>query len=254
MVEIQSDAILQEEPSYSECAAEEVDAAICPICLDDICDTRAVLDCHHEFHTSCIIHHFRRGDPRCPMCRDTAGFEVNASRPAPPHVLEEAFVSITADIDVFMQPDTDDLVFTRPTFIGQLAGQYVIDQSQPTDTARNASSTETAIVTPRTSRPQSPVRPSSTNRRRRVAACRTLEHLSTLRTRALFSENEYISRGRAIRNKEREIRVQCRHLFEDIRRLKNQRRYHAFPTLRRQRAFVLEANRVLGISELVSRF
>ena len=49
----------------------------CSICLDDVTEcSQVVLPCKHAFHGQCIINHFRRGDNRCPNCRDTGRVEV----------------------------------------------------------------------------------------------------------------------------------------------------------------------------------
>lgn len=47
--------------------------AQCAICLEDLSKGNVhKLPCssEHVFHTECIMQHFRRGDPRCPLCRD----------------------------------------------------------------------------------------------------------------------------------------------------------------------------------------
>ena len=46
-------------------------AVHCSICLEEIQEIgRYTLPCSHQFHTDCIVQCFRRGDPRCPVCRD----------------------------------------------------------------------------------------------------------------------------------------------------------------------------------------
>lgn len=48
------------------------DETVCPICLDHMQSATTVeLDCNHTFHAECIVTHFRRGDNRCPCCRNT---------------------------------------------------------------------------------------------------------------------------------------------------------------------------------------
>lgn len=47
--------------------------AICAICLNALTtDDTFTLPCNneHTFHTVCIMELFRRGDPKCPLCRD----------------------------------------------------------------------------------------------------------------------------------------------------------------------------------------
>jgi len=44
---------------------------ICSICLEEISDDAVyALPCSHVYHADCIVQCFRRGDPRCPVCRD----------------------------------------------------------------------------------------------------------------------------------------------------------------------------------------
>ena len=49
----------------------EINVDCCSICLDKIDENkRHTLVCSHIFHVDCIIESFRRGDSKCPMCRD----------------------------------------------------------------------------------------------------------------------------------------------------------------------------------------
>ena len=52
-------------------AAAVDDEAVCSICLEAMSDSAAVdLPCGHALHAQCAVDFFRRGDPRCPLCRD----------------------------------------------------------------------------------------------------------------------------------------------------------------------------------------
>ena len=44
----------------------------CTICLSSFCNDnqRHTLDCGHTYHTRCIMHWFRSGNPSCPLCRN----------------------------------------------------------------------------------------------------------------------------------------------------------------------------------------
>lgn len=43
----------------------------CAICLDKLdINKKYILNCSHSFHIDCIIEVFRRGDGKCPICRD----------------------------------------------------------------------------------------------------------------------------------------------------------------------------------------
>ena len=49
----------------------------CPICLETfsekstkVGEQKYELPCHHCFHTDCVMELFRRGDSKCPLCRD----------------------------------------------------------------------------------------------------------------------------------------------------------------------------------------
>ena len=49
----------------------------CPICLESFQENTTTvgiqkyeLPCHHCFHTDCIMELFRRGDSKCPLCRN----------------------------------------------------------------------------------------------------------------------------------------------------------------------------------------
>jgi len=47
------------------------DEWVCAICLEDNADNCFKLDpCQHQFHTACIVEHFRRGKSFCPLCRN----------------------------------------------------------------------------------------------------------------------------------------------------------------------------------------
>ena len=57
------------------------DDFICPICQESTDLPKFRLpECSHEFHTECIVHWFRQGERRCPMCNNeghTSQQEVN---------------------------------------------------------------------------------------------------------------------------------------------------------------------------------
>ena len=43
----------------------------CAICQQDLeAESTTTLACQHCFHVGCALEQFRRGDPRCPCCRD----------------------------------------------------------------------------------------------------------------------------------------------------------------------------------------
>lgn len=55
---------------------------VCAICYDDLPDSASSesgrsfkLNCSHEFHTTCIIEWFRRGNKTCPYCKDTGNID-----------------------------------------------------------------------------------------------------------------------------------------------------------------------------------
>ena len=55
------------------CAAGAGDDAtpwVCAICQEGDTTDSIVIECQHRFHAKCILEHVRRGDPRCPLCRD----------------------------------------------------------------------------------------------------------------------------------------------------------------------------------------
>ena len=43
----------------------------CPICLDEMITKKnyCIIECAHEFHSSCLINWFRAGNKTCPICR-----------------------------------------------------------------------------------------------------------------------------------------------------------------------------------------
>ena len=43
----------------------------CPICFENVEDDKYILpECHHKYHTNCIMTWFRTGNKSCPMCRN----------------------------------------------------------------------------------------------------------------------------------------------------------------------------------------
>ena len=52
--------------------ADRVDDDTCAVCLDPMTDEGELvtLSCGHRFHSMCAVDVFRRGDTRCPVCRD----------------------------------------------------------------------------------------------------------------------------------------------------------------------------------------
>lgn len=52
--------------------ADGGDDGICTVCLDTMTDEKqtVTLSCGHTFHSKCVVDVFRRGDSRCPLCRD----------------------------------------------------------------------------------------------------------------------------------------------------------------------------------------
>lgn len=72
--------VIMSHSSHSD-SNDDVDN-VCPICLETMQDARGrsthvSLDCGHKFHCMCILIHFRRGDNRCPCCRNTGRAQDN---------------------------------------------------------------------------------------------------------------------------------------------------------------------------------
>ena len=51
---------------------EEKEEEICSICHDNLDDNKyEIPECHHNFHSGCIIEWYRTGNIRCPYCNST---------------------------------------------------------------------------------------------------------------------------------------------------------------------------------------
>tara|TARA_B100000073_G_scaffold347953_1_gene364204 strand:+ start:3309 stop:3818 length:510 start_codon:yes stop_codon:yes gene_type:complete len=46
---------------------------LCPICHENNNDTYTLPECNHKFCTECIMHWFRQGHSRCPLCNNPGG-------------------------------------------------------------------------------------------------------------------------------------------------------------------------------------
>lgn len=99
-------------------------AQCCAICLDDVGgDAHATfhLPCKHAFHDSCILDVFRRGDPKCPVCRDVPqdvkvahnrNVQMLHTATQPPDQIDETIVRMIEDALHQFIEDLEEFVYS----------------------------------------------------------------------------------------------------------------------------------------------
>lgn len=72
--------ILEANIKYIEKLEKEEEIENCVICLDNIeCNKSYKLpECGHEFHQNCIMHWFREGNKKCPLCNNLGASSLSA--------------------------------------------------------------------------------------------------------------------------------------------------------------------------------
>jgi hypothetical protein len=75
--------ILEANNKYIEKLEKEAETENCVICLDNIqCNKSYKLpECGHEFHQNCIMHWFREGNKKCPLCNNLGASNTPAPGP-----------------------------------------------------------------------------------------------------------------------------------------------------------------------------
>ena len=99
-------------------AAEEAGNESCPICRDALQsgggEPTHTLECHHTFHTECVMAWFRQGNDSCPNCRDVGA-------PLPRMTANYAFAYLRREA---MRRDAPPLLKLMSANYGRLAKKH----------------------------------------------------------------------------------------------------------------------------------